>query len=153
MPEQSASTLPINSICLREHFPLLNPTQLRHYRDTCVVPSQESESESHYNWQSVSQSVSQYVLVPSPIWDFWPEIFFFESYCLVIWWRPLWREVGSVICQSLSIQSTVTSKYLHKLCTFCVTHISQLQYLPLNNYIVLYTFTIKYNKIQYVQYI
>jgi hypothetical protein len=31
------------------------------------------ESELHYNWQSVSQ----YVLVSSPIWDFWPEIFFF----------------------------------------------------------------------------
>jgi hypothetical protein len=26
--------------------------------------------------------------------------FSFESFCLVIWGRPLWREVGSVICQS-----------------------------------------------------
>jgi hypothetical protein len=26
--------------------------------------------------------------------------FFFESYCLVFWGRPLWREAGSVICQS-----------------------------------------------------
>jgi hypothetical protein len=33
----------------------------------------ESESELLYNWRSVSQ----YVLVSSPIWDFWPEIFFF----------------------------------------------------------------------------
>jgi hypothetical protein len=31
-----------------------------------------SESELHYNWRLVSQ----YVLVSSPIWDFWPEIFF-----------------------------------------------------------------------------
>jgi hypothetical protein len=91
----------------------------------------QSESELLYNWQSVSQ----YVLVSSPIWDFWPEIFFFwggggGSYCLVIWGRPLWREVGSVICQSLSLQSTVVSQHLHKLYTIfnlkylrCVLHI------------------------------
>jgi hypothetical protein len=48
--------------------------------------------------------------------------FFLESYCLVIWGRPLWREVGSVICQSLSLQSTVVIQYLHKLYTICVTH-------------------------------
>jgi hypothetical protein len=29
----------------------------------------QSESESLYNWRSVSQ----YVLVSSPVWDFWPE--------------------------------------------------------------------------------
>jgi hypothetical protein len=33
----------------------------------------ESESELLYNWQSVSQ----YVLVSSPIWDIWTEFFFF----------------------------------------------------------------------------
>jgi hypothetical protein len=43
----------------------------------------QSESELHYNWQSVSQSVSQYVLVSSPIWDFWPEIFFFFFFNLL----------------------------------------------------------------------
>jgi hypothetical protein len=43
-----------------------------------------------YNWRSVSQ----YVLVLSPIWDFWPEIFFlflfflFESYSLVLFGAP-----------------------------------------------------------------
>jgi hypothetical protein len=76
-------------------------------------------------------------------------LFCFESYFLVIWGRPLWWEVGSVICQCLPIESTVVSLYLHKLFTFCVTHISHLQYLPLDNYIVLYTFKIKYNKIQW----
>jgi hypothetical protein len=80
-------------------------------------------------------------------------IFFFQSYCLVFYLgHSLWRGVGSVICQSLSIQSTVASQYLHTLFTFCVTHISQLKYLLLNICIVLYTFTIDYNKIQYVQY-
>jgi hypothetical protein len=69
-------------------------------------------------------------LVSSPIWDFWPEIFFFlfflsfffffflkKSYCPVIWGRPLWREVGPVIYQSLSIQSRVVNQILHKLFT------------------------------------
>jgi hypothetical protein len=49
----------------------------------------ESESELHYKWRSVSQ----YVLVSSPSWDFWPEIFLCYSHCPVIWGRPLWREV------------------------------------------------------------
>jgi hypothetical protein len=41
--------------------------------DQILSCSSESESELHYNWQSVSQ----YVLVSSPSWDFWPEISFF----------------------------------------------------------------------------
>jgi hypothetical protein len=79
--------------------------------------------------------------------------FFLESYCFVIWGRPLWREVGSVICQSLSLQSTVVIQYLHNLYTICVTHMSYVQYLTLNVYVALYTFTVEYNKIQYLQYI
>jgi hypothetical protein len=70
----------------------------------------KSKSKSHCGWRSASQ----YVLVSSPIWDFWPEIFFFlQSYCLVFLGRPLWREVGSVICQSLSLQSTIVSQHIH----------------------------------------
>jgi hypothetical protein len=34
----------------------------------------QSKSKSHCDWRSVSQ----YVLVSSPVWDFWPEIFFFK---------------------------------------------------------------------------
>jgi hypothetical protein len=46
-------------------------------------------------------TVSQFVLVSSPIWDFRPErFFFFEVTVLSYLGRPLWREVGSVICQS-----------------------------------------------------
>jgi hypothetical protein len=84
----------------------------------------KSESESQYD----RQSVSQYVLVSSPIWNFWPKIFF-RSYCLVFLGRPLWREVGSVICQSLLLQSTIASHYLQQIftlnwiITFCITHI------------------------------
>jgi hypothetical protein len=42
---------------------------------------------------------------------------FSQSYCLVFLGRPLWREVGSVICQSSSLQSTIVSHYLHWLFT------------------------------------
>jgi hypothetical protein len=77
-----------------------------------------SKSKSHYDWRSVSQ----YVLVSSPIWDIWPEIPPPPSYCLVFLGRPLWREVGSVICQSLSLQSTTVSHYLQQIftLTLCV---------------------------------
>jgi hypothetical protein len=36
------------------------------------VLSSKSKSKSHYDWQSVSQSV----LVSYPIWGIWPEICF-----------------------------------------------------------------------------
>jgi hypothetical protein len=54
-----------------------SPTSAHWHRNCLEQTHQsesESESESRYNWQSVSQ----YVLVSSPIWDFWPEIFFFK---------------------------------------------------------------------------
>jgi hypothetical protein len=80
----------------------------------------ESESELLYNWRSVSQSV----LVSSPIWDFWPEIyifFFFVSYSLVFGAPSLTR--GRVCHLSVYSQSTVVSQYLHKIFTYCVIHI------------------------------
>jgi hypothetical protein len=65
------------------------------------------ESESHCDWRSVSLSV----LVSSPVRGSWPDI----SYSLTVTilsvggGRPLWREGGSVFCQSLwtKIQSQV----------------------------------------------
>jgi hypothetical protein len=45
----------------------------------------ESESELLYNWRSVSQ----FVLVSSPIWDFWPEIFFFSKLQSCLNWGAL----------------------------------------------------------------
>jgi hypothetical protein len=47
-------------------------------------PTVQSESELLYNWRSVSQ----YVLVSSPIWDSWPEIIFFLNYSLVLFGAP-----------------------------------------------------------------
>jgi hypothetical protein len=54
-----------------------------------------SHSKSHYDRRPVGQCV----LVSSPVWGSWPDV----NYCLncfVDIVRPLWREVGSVICLS-----------------------------------------------------
>jgi hypothetical protein len=46
-----------------------------------------SQSQSYF--ATDGQSVSQYVLVSSPFWDFWPEIFVVvESYSLVLFGAP-----------------------------------------------------------------
>jgi hypothetical protein len=76
-------------------------------------PTLQSESELHYNWQWVSKSWCRAQIGTFDQTSFFFFFFFcflFESYCPVIW-----REVGSVIYQSLSIQSRVVSQYLHKL--------------------------------------
>jgi hypothetical protein len=62
-------------------------------QSACLMP--RSKSKSHYDWRSVSQ----HVLVSSLLWDLWPD-FFFQICCLVSVVRPLWREAGSVFCQS-----------------------------------------------------
>jgi hypothetical protein len=68
----------------------------------------QSESESHCDWRSVNLSV----LVSSPVWGLWPDI----NYCLTVTvlslgGRSLWREDGSVVCQSVSsIRSIVKVK-------------------------------------------
>jgi hypothetical protein len=63
------------------------------------IPVSQSESESHCDWRPVRLSI----LVPSPVWGSWPD----TSYCLTgtvlsLGGRPLWREDGSVVCQSQS---------------------------------------------------
>jgi ABC-type Fe3+-siderophore transport system permease subunit len=79
--------------------------------DFCLSPAQvyyitvhkrsgsQSESELHCDWRLVSRSV----LVSSPVWGSWPDI----NYCLTVTLlslggRPLWREDGSVVCQTVS---------------------------------------------------
>jgi hypothetical protein len=68
----------------------------------------KSNSKSLYDLRSVIPSV----LVSSPVWGSWPDI----NYCLslsVLSWggRPLWREGGSVLCQSLSEVVSQLSNY------------------------------------------
>jgi hypothetical protein len=46
----------------------------------------EVKSKSRYNWQSVSQSFSQYVKVSSSLWDLWPNITFCPK---VVFWKLL----------------------------------------------------------------
>jgi hypothetical protein len=119
-------------------------TSRRHNRHNCGGSTKEivlskskskSKSKSHCDWRSVSQ----YVLVSSPIWDFWPEIFFLKVTVLSFSGRPLWREVGSVMCQSLLLKSTTVSNYL------------QLFTSEFKIYKVLNTFTKTIKYIQYVQ--
>jgi hypothetical protein len=62
--------------------------------------SQSQSQKSHCDRQSVSQSVC--LGVKSKSWTFPP-----QSYCFVFLGRPLWREVGSVMCRSLSLKSTI----------------------------------------------
>jgi hypothetical protein len=57
----------------------------------------QSESESHCDWRPVSL----FILVSCPVWGSWPDV----RYCLTVTvlslgGRPLWREDGSVVCQS-----------------------------------------------------
>jgi hypothetical protein len=72
--------------------------------------------------------------------------FFFESYSLVLFGAPSLTR-GRVCHLSVYSQSTVVSQYLHKIFTYCVSH------LTFTIFTVLDTFTIKDNKIQYVQYV
>jgi hypothetical protein len=79
-------------------------------------PPTLSESESHCDWRSVSLST----LVSSPVWGSWPDI----SYCLTVTLlslggRPLWREDGSVVCQSVSSIRSIDSMY-----NFYILHLS-----------------------------
>jgi hypothetical protein len=71
------------------------------------------------------------------------DFFFLQNYCLVFFGaHSLTR--GRVCHLSLFCQYSLqwsVSQYLHKLFTFCVTHVSHLQFLPLNIHIVWYTRT------------
>jgi hypothetical protein len=58
----------------------------------------KSKSKSHYDWRSDSQSVS---LGVDPHLELMTRyLLLFESHGLVFVGRPLWREDGSVFCQS-----------------------------------------------------
>jgi hypothetical protein len=90
-----------------------------------AVLDSQSESELYYNWQSVSVSQSVCLGVkpnlglltrdPSPP----------PPYCPVFWGRPLWREVGSVLCQSFVIIVSVFTNIIYNgIYIICVGHSS-----------------------------
>jgi hypothetical protein len=81
----------------------------------CRILSQltGSSSKSHCNWRSVSLSVC--LGVKHRLGLMTRCFFLFESYCPVHVGRPLWREVGSVICQS---QSVVLVRHLYNYLQF-----------------------------------
>jgi hypothetical protein len=68
----------------------------------------QSESDSHSDWRSVSLSV----LVSSPFWGSWQDINYRLTVTdLSLGGRPLWREDGSVVCQSVSSIRSIVSMY------------------------------------------
>jgi hypothetical protein len=76
-------------------------------------PRCKSQSQSRYDWRSVSWSV----LVSSPMWGSWPVFYLFiylfcESFSPVNMGRPLWREFGSVACQSVICIKSLVSMYM-----------------------------------------
>jgi hypothetical protein len=92
----------------------------------------QSQSQSHTttDGRSVSQSVSQSVClgVETKSGNFDERLFFFQNYCLVFFFGlPLWREVESVMCQSLSLKSTIVwsiynNIYIQLKIYTCYTH-------------------------------
>jgi hypothetical protein len=96
---------------------------------TRVRTRQPPVQYSTLNWQltgsvrvrvTLRLAVSQCVLVSSPIWGSWPEI----SYCLTVTvlslgGHPLWREHGSVVCQSGNSIRSIVSIY-----NFYILHVS-----------------------------
>jgi hypothetical protein len=76
----------------------LNFRRLRLLAVATTMENDNSESKSHCDRRSVSQSV----LVSSPDWDSWPDVKsqVWPLQCVVVLSRPLWRKGGSVICHS-----------------------------------------------------
>jgi hypothetical protein len=94
----------------------------RYFTVSFETPPTWSVKSSQVTLQlTVSQSVSQYVLVSSPIWDFWPEIFFFVFFawklqsCLI--WGALSDERSGLSFVSLlwfySVVVSVCTYNLH----------------------------------------
>jgi hypothetical protein len=52
-------------------------------RDTKL--KSKSKSKSHCDWRSVSQSVSQSVLVSCPTWGSWPDIYYCLTVTALLW--------------------------------------------------------------------
>jgi hypothetical protein len=108
------------SVCITpvgtSHNPTGNPYSFRQtillLRSGNLYSQRHSQSQSQSHFTTDGQSVSQSVLVSSPVRGSWPDIYFyFESYCPVYMGRPLWREDGSVICLGQSVVMSLVSIY------------------------------------------
>jgi hypothetical protein len=59
-----------------------------------------------WSWSSKScydrRSVSQYVVASSSLWNLWPDVIFCLNVAVLSQGCPLWREIGSIFCQSFS---------------------------------------------------
>jgi hypothetical protein len=81
---------------------------LRLLRTMTDLQMNEFSSQSQSHTATDGRSVSQSVLVPSPIWDSWPDIY----YCLIITFLFLWSALSdertglSLICSGKSFVIT-----------------------------------------------
>jgi hypothetical protein len=91
------------------------------------------KSKPHYDWRSVSQ----YVLVSSPIWDFWPDFLFISKLLSCLFGAPSLM-TGRVCHLSVFVIAVYNSQSLF------TTNI----YIKIKIYIVLHTFTIYTGLIQ-----
>jgi hypothetical protein len=121
----------IHQSATSRHFTQLNcwqvATELSHQQANSLYSTKllitdctHSQSQSHI--ATDDQSVSLSVMVSSPVWGSWPDI----SYCvtvtvLYLGGRPLWREDGSVVCQSVSSIRSIVSMYSYN---FYILHVS-----------------------------
>jgi hypothetical protein len=87
-------------------WPLSGPRLHRtsQYEQLARESVSQSESELLYNWRSVSQ----FVLGLSPIWDFWPEIYFFFKLQSCLNWGALSDERSGL--SFVSLQSVYSSQ-------------------------------------------
>jgi hypothetical protein len=101
---------------------------------SCTDTKVKVKSKSHCDWRSVSQ----YILVSSPIWDFWPEIFFTKLLSCLFGAPSLTRgrvcHVLVFVIEVYNSQSLFTTIYIW-----------------IKIYIVLNTFKKKIKYLQYIQ--
>jgi hypothetical protein len=105
----------------------------RFHTGSLLVFKVKSKSKSCYDWWSVGQSVSQSVClgVESTLELVTRYYFLSESWCIVSVGRPLWWEVGSVFCQSMSAYLVRCPKFN----IIYILHVTHLLYI----YIYIYT--------------
>jgi hypothetical protein len=93
--------LAFSQVYISHLYHVIDKFYFLHYTQVLCQYRVPVKSKSHCDWRSVSRSV----LVSYPIWGIWPAICFFililRKLQSCLWGRPLWREVGSVVCQSV----------------------------------------------------
>jgi hypothetical protein len=80
-----------------------------------------SQSQSYVTTDGQSASLSWNI---APIWGLRPDFYYCQTVAGFLLWGALWREDGSVVCQT---QSAVIS--LLSVCTICILHVIKCMYI------------------------